>query len=90
MSDNTTTNTFSNNKNIMWVLLSGAMALTFIVMMFLPNSGTGEGMIAVYSAMLWCGIFGAALFRYMTKNGWVGFAIGSVVGLILQMVAQIV
>ena len=52
MSDNTTTNAFSNNKNIMWVLLSGAMALTFIVMMFLPNSGTGEGMIAVYSACL--------------------------------------
>jgi len=89
MSDNTT-DAFSNNKNVMWVVLSGAMALTFIVMMFLPNSGIGEGMIAVYSAMLWCGIFGAALFRYINKNGWIGFAAGSVLGFVLQVVSQFV
>lgn len=90
MGDKPTKDAFSDRKNIMWVVLSGAMALTFIVMMFLPNSGIGEGMIAVYAAMLWCGIFGASLFRYIGRNGWTGFAIGSVIGFILQVVSQLV
>lgn len=81
---------FGNKKNIMWVLLSGAMAVTFIVLMFLPDSGTGTGMVAVYASMLWCGLFGAALARYREKSGWVGFAVGSVTGLVIQMLSQLV
>nr|MCS5576378.1 hypothetical protein [Alteromonas macleodii] len=38
-------NAFADKKNIMWVLLSGAMALTFIVMLFLPDTGMGSGLI---------------------------------------------
>ncbi|WP_414829098.1 hypothetical protein [Alteromonas sp. H39] len=90
MSDKPADSEFGNKKNIMWVLLSGAMAITFIVLMFLPDSGTGTGMIAVYASMLWCGLFGAALGRYFNKNGWIGFAIGSVVGLVIQMLSQLV
>ena len=46
---------FADKKNIMWVLLSGAMALTFVVMLFLPDTGMGSGLVSTYSAMLWCG-----------------------------------
>ncbi|GMM67515.1 hypothetical protein MTsDn1_08090 [Alteromonas sp. MTD1] len=83
-------NAFANKKNVMWVLLSGAMALTFIVMLFLPNTGMGNGMIATYSAMLWCGFFGASLWRYRSSNGWTGFAYGSVIGFTLQFVSQLI
>ena len=83
-------NAFADKKNIMWVLLSGGMAMTFIIMLFLPNTGMGDGMIATYSSMLWCGFFGAALWRYRGANGWTGFAFGSVVGFIMQVVSQII
>ncbi|WP_420934368.1 hypothetical protein ACOJR9_18670 [Alteromonas sp. A081] len=85
-----TNNAFADKKNIMWVLLSGGMAMTFIIMLFLPNTGMGDGMIATYSSMLWCGFFGAALWRYRNANGWTGFAFGSVVGFVLQVVSQII
>lgn len=74
----------------MWVLLSGAMALTIVVLLFLPESGTGGSMFSVYSAMLWVGIFGATLWRYLGKSGWFGFAIGSVTGMFIQIVSQFV
>ena len=87
---NKSDNAFADKKNIMWVLLSGAMALTFIVMLFLPNTGMGDGMMATYSSMLWCGFFGAALWRYRATSGWAGFAYGSVVGLVIQFISQII
>ena len=86
---NASNNAFANKKNIMWVLLSGAMALTFIIMLFLPNTGMGNGLIATYSAMLWCGFFGASLWRYRNANGWAGFAYGSVVGFVIQFISQL-
>ena len=82
--------TESNKKNVLWVYLSGAMALTIIVMMFMPNSGMGNGLMAVYGAMLWCGIFGASLARYQNKNGWFGFGIGSAAGMLIQFISQFV
>ena len=88
--DSNANNAFADKKNIMWVLLSGGMAMTFIIMLFLPNTGMGDGMIATYSSMLWCGFFGAALWRYRNANGWTGFAFGSVVGFVLQVVSQII
>ncbi|BFT32033.1 hypothetical protein D210916BOD24_32090 [Alteromonas sp. D210916BOD_24] len=81
---------FADKKNIMWVILSGAMALTFVVMLFLPDSGMGTGLVSTYSAMLWCGFFGGALWRYREANGWAGFAYGSVVGLLIQFASQFV
>ena len=90
LSSDKTSNAFADKKNIMWVLLSGAMALTFIVMLFLPDTGMGGGLISTYSAMLWCGFFGAALWRYRTASGWAGFAYGSVIGLVLQFISQLI
>ncbi len=86
----TNSNLAFNRKNILWVYLSGAMALTIIVMLFLPSSGMGGAIASVYSVMLWCGIFGTALSRYLDRNGWLGFAIGSGVGLALQILSQLV
>lgn len=86
---NASNSAFANKKNIMWVLLSGAMALTFIIMLFLPNTGMGSGLIATYSAMLWCGFFGASLWRYRNASGWAGFAYGSVVGFVIQFISQL-
>ncbi|QJR80900.1 hypothetical protein CA267_008970 [Alteromonas pelagimontana] len=89
MTDSNPQDSFANKKNILWVILSGAMALTFVVLLFLPYSGTGGDTLSVYSAMLWCGLFGAALFRYLDKNGWIGFAAGSVVGMVLQVISAL-
>jgi len=49
-------NAFADKKNIMWVLLSGAMALTFVVMLFLPDTGMGSGLILCHALVwiLWC------------------------------------
>jgi len=82
------TNAFADKKNIMWVLLSGAMALTFVVMLFLPDTGMGSGLISTYAAMMWCGFFGAAVWRYKSASGWAGFAYGSVIGLVIQFISQ--
>ena len=90
LSSDKTSNAFADKKNIMWVLLSGAMALTFIVMLFLPDTGMGGGIISTYSAMLWCGFFGAALWRYRAASSWAGFAYGSVIGLVLQFISQLI
>ena len=76
----------AKKKNIIFVFLSGAMALTIIVMMFLPDSGMGTGLMAIYGSMLWCGIFGASLARYLGKNGWTGFAAGMLIQFISQFV----
>ena len=65
-----TSDSFSNRKNIIWVYLSGAMALTFVVLLFLPDSGTGGATLSLYSTMLWCGLFGAALFGWLEWQGY--------------------
>ena len=88
MSDNPANTAFSNKKNFTWVGLSGAMALTFVVMLFLPDTGTGGGMLSVYAAMLWCGLFGASLARYRQASGWTGFAMGSAAGFVIQLISQ--
>ncbi|MFC4698669.1 hypothetical protein ACFO4O_00660 [Glaciecola siphonariae] len=79
---------FSDPKNINWVLISGAMALTVIVLLFLPQQ-LGAGITSVYSIMLWTGLFGTTLFRYMGKSGWIGFISGSVVGMLLHIFAPL-
>jgi VIT1/CCC1 family predicted Fe2+/Mn2+ transporter len=90
MSENKPQDSFKDRKNIWWVVLSGAMALTFLVLLFLPDSGTGSATASVYAAMLWCGLFGAAIARYIGKSGWIGFAVGSGIGMLLQITAQII
>ena len=90
MSQTTPSESFSDKRNIMWVLLSGAMAILFVVMLFLPGGSDSGSVLSVYSAMLWCGIFTATLFRYLNRNGWIGFAIGSVVGMVIQFLSQLV
>ena len=90
MSQTTPQDSFSNRKHPVWVILSGAMALMFVVLMFLPDSGTGGATLSLYSAMLWCGLFGAALARYMGNNGWIGFAAGSVAGMLIQIASGLV
>ncbi|MBU2978399.1 hypothetical protein [Alteromonas sp. C1M14] len=89
MSQSSHQNSFTDKKNIMWVLLSGAMAILFVILLFVPGGSQNDSLFSVYSAMIWCGLFGGALFRYLDKNGWVGFAIGSVAGMCIQIFSQI-
>ena len=89
-SNDTVTNSFANKKNILWVILSGGMALTVMGSQFMPGIVALGSMTSVYSAMLWVGIFGAALARYLNKNGWIGFAVGSVLGVSLNILASII
>lgn len=80
-------NEFQNKKNIVWVILSAAMALTIIVIQFLPGSEADSSMLTIYGVMLWCGIFGTTLWRYLGKSGWLGFAIGSSLGMVIQIIS---
>lgn len=80
---------FKNRKNILWVILAAGMAVTVVGSQFLPGMGMHGSMTSIYSSMLWCGIFGAALSRYINKNGWIGFAIGSVLGVTLNILASV-
>lgn len=77
-------------KKVIWVYLSGAMALTIVVMLFLPDTGTGSPLVSMYSTMLWCGIFGGSVARYIGRNGWMGFALGSASGMLIQTLSQII
>ncbi|RDV24819.1 hypothetical protein DXV75_12110 [Alteromonas aestuariivivens] len=88
MQNTSPANTGATTKSIIWVLLSGAMALAFAVMLFVPGSGTGSGWLSVYAIMLWCGLFGANLSHYCGKNGWIGFAMGSLAGMVIQITSQ--
>ncbi|NVK55747.1 MAG: hypothetical protein HWE26_09040 [Alteromonadaceae bacterium] len=90
MSDTNQSDTSTPKKNILWVILSGGMAITFMVMLFLPDTGMGSGILNIYSAMLWWGIFGASLFKYLDRSGWFGFAAGSAAGMLIQILSQIV
>jgi hypothetical protein len=84
------TSSFANKKNVLWVILSAGMALTVMGSQFMPGIVALDSMTSVYSAMLWVGIFGAALARYLNKNGWIGFATGSVLGVALNILAGII
>lgn len=81
---------FNNRKNFLWVVLAAGMAITVVGSQFLPGVGMHDSLTSVYSSMLWCGIFGAALARYISKNGWIGFAIGSVLGVTLNILASVI
>lgn len=82
-------NAFTNPKNINWVLLSGAMAITVMVLLFMPEQ-LGAGITSVYSIMLWTGLFGATLSRYIGKSGWMGFFAGSLFGMVLHIFAPLI
>ncbi len=84
------TNSFTDKKNIMWVLLSGAMAILFVALLFIPGATSPDSTLSIYAAMLWCGIFSATVFRYLGKNGWTGFAAGSAAGFCIQLLSAFV
>lgn len=81
---------FNNRKNFLWVVLAAGMAITVVGSQFLPGVGMHDSLTSVYSSMLWCGILGAAVARYISKNGWIGFAIGSVLGVTLNILASVI
>ena len=79
---------FKNKKNIVWLLMSASMCIFILFVLF---SGAEVGVIgSVYSVMLWCGIFGGIVARYVDKNGWLGFGIGSVFGMLCFILAPLV
>lgn len=79
-----TSTAFANNKNIMWVILSGAVALLITALLFFPQN-LGGGITSVYSLMLWWGLFAMFLFTYIDKKGALGFIAGSIFGMLLQI-----
>ena len=78
---------FANKKNIMWVILSGSIMVLVLALLIL---GGGDAIISsVYSVMLWCGLFGGSLARYTDKNGYVGFGVGSALGVVIHIFAPV-
>ena len=80
---------FKRHNNVMWVILTGAMALVVSVLLFFPQN-LGVGITSVFSLMLWWGLFGLFLFRFVKKKGLIGFIAGSVLGLILHIFAPVI
>lgn len=79
---------FKNKKNIVWLIMSASVCLFILFVLFSPAT---VGIIdSVYSVMLWCGIFGGVLARYIDKNGWFGFGIGSVLGMACYILAPVI
>ncbi|MFT6331496.1 MAG: hypothetical protein ACJAYN_003451 [Bermanella sp.] len=79
---------FKNKKNVVWVIMSASMCIFILFALF---SGAGVGVIdSVYSVMLWCGLFAGIVARYIGKNGWIGFGIGSVFGLLCFVLAPVI
>jgi hypothetical protein len=79
---------FKDKQNIMWPLLSGAMAITITFLVFFPQN-LGGGITSVYSVMVWWGVFGMFLFRYLNKAGSIGFIGGSAIGMLLHIFAPV-
>ncbi|MFC3094757.1 hypothetical protein DRW07_12265 [Alteromonas sediminis] len=80
---------FTDPKNKIWVILSASMAITVLAAQIFQGVAVLNSMASIYSAMLWTGIFGAALARYMLKSGWFGFALGSAAGAALTILIGI-
>lgn len=79
---------FKDKKNIVWVVLAGAMAITISSLLFLPQT-LGAGITSVYSIMLWWGLFGMFLFGYIDKKRSYGFIGGSVFGMVFHIVSPL-
>jgi len=80
---------FKDKQNIMWPILSGAMAITISLLVFFPQN-LGEGISSVYSLMVWWGLFGMFIFRFIDKRGSHGFIGGSAVGMLLHIFAPVI
>jgi hypothetical protein len=79
---------FTDGKNIYWVIITGAMAIMVLLLMLFPQN-LGGGITSVFSLMLWWGMFGLFLFRYIDKKGVVGFIAGSVLGMLIHIFAPV-
>ena len=79
---------FTDRKNIYWVIITGAMAIMVLVLMLFPQN-LGGGITSVFSLMLWWGLFGLFLFRYIDKKGIVGFIGGSIIGMVIHIFAPV-
>jgi hypothetical protein len=58
--------------------LTFAMAITILSAMFYSDLGTAS----LIGAMIVCGLFGGAVAKYLDKDGFIGFGIGSAFGVI--------
>ena len=70
---------FKTKGQFIWVVLTFFMMVTLLVTMLYSKLGVWE----MYGGMLGCGLFGAAVVRYKHGNGFLGFGIGSLSGLLL-------
>jgi len=68
-------------KNPIWIPLTFAMAVTILFAMFYSDLGTSS----LIGGMIGCGLFGGAVAKYLDKDGFVGFGIGSAFGVIANI-----
>lgn len=68
-------------KNPIWMPLTFAMAITILSAMFYSDLGTAS----LIGAMIGCGLFGGAVAKYLGKDGFIGFGIGSAFGVIANI-----
>ncbi len=78
-------------KSLTWVLLAGLATIGTYAAVLIPafngnDIRPGVGM----PVLLWSAIFLTLLWRYRSKNGWVGFALGLILGIFVIFVAGFV
>ncbi|WP_026376104.1 hypothetical protein [Aestuariibacter salexigens] len=78
-------------KRLIWVWLTGCMALVVIASMFSSDvaHSAAAPLSSIYSIMLWMGLFCWTLFRYLGKSGGIGFAVGSAIGITVFILAPL-
>lgn len=76
---------------IVWVFLAAFATLGTYAAMFIPAlNGNNVLPQTGTSSLLWSGVLFALLWRYRSKNGWVGFLLGAIFGIFMFILAAFI
>jgi len=78
-------------KRLIWVLLASILAIgTYAALLIPAFAGQKINPVSGYGSMLWSGVLIATAWRYRNKNGWVGFGLGAVLGVLIFILAAFI
>ena len=78
-------------KSLIWVVLIFIPLIgTYAALLIPAFAGAKINPMGGYGSMLWSGALIAAVWRYRSKNGWVGFGLGAVLGVLVFLLAAFI